>query len=174
MKIINNILSFSSSIEDNPISTGEVLPHYKINEHTLALIPIKHIDYQTVALQGNKTLYIKKTPIEIIEKGCLDHFMTFEGRRKAITHHTGWTRKVPIPISIHQSITTFPTHALKNGKCCWLFYHQIEAILEDSHNNGRSIVLFKDGMQITLLVKASELKGQLERTRLLLERMVGI
>lgn len=174
MKITNNALPFPSAIKNNSIPTGEVITHYQINEYTLALIPVKQIAYQTIALQGHQSLYIKKTPLEIIEKGCLDHFITFEGRKKAITHNTGWTRKVPIPISMDKHITAFPTHALKNENCCWLFYHHIDAIVEDFHNKGHSIVLFKNDIQIRLLVRASELIGQLERTRLLLERMIGV
>src|SRR5690606_13361775 len=113
-------------------------------------------------------LYIKKTPFEIIKRGCLENFSTYEGRRDSVTHLTGYKRKVPIPISVHRNIFVFPTHGVKDLDCCWIFYHQVESIVEQKPNVNQSIVLFKSGSEVLVSASKSELFKQLERTRLLI------
>ncbi|MFS0673648.1 competence protein ComK [Ornithinibacillus sp. 179-J 7C1 HS] len=145
---------------------SSLMPHYKINEQTMALIPSDFTDYQTIAIETDKNLHIKKTPFEIIERGCLDNFSSFEGRRNSITHLTGFKRKTPIPISVYRNIYAFPTHALKDRKCCWIFYHHVEVIVEVTLE--QSVILFKNGTQVVIDVPRFELIKQLERTSLIL------
>ncbi|WP_010096050.1 competence protein ComK [Ornithinibacillus scapharcae] len=140
-----------------------VHPHYEITEQTVALIPSKHIDYQTIVIEVDKELYIKKTPFEIIEKGCLDNFSTFEGRRKAVMHLTGFRRKVPIPISVYRGIFVFPTQAFRDWDCCWVFYGHVEGVVEIGEE--QSLVLFKGGRQVRVDVSKVSLLKQLERAR---------
>lgn len=145
---------------------SSLMPHYKINEQTMALMASDFTDYQTIAIETDKKLYIKKTPLEIIEWGCLDNFSSFEGRRYSITHLTGFKRKTPIPISIYRNIYAFPTHALKDRNCCWIFYHHVESVLEV--NLEQSLILFKNGTQVEIDVPRLELLKQMERTSLIL------
>ncbi|SES62052.1 competence protein ComK [Oceanobacillus limi] len=140
-----------------------ILPHYHINEHTLALLPGKHIDYQTIALEHDRKLYIKKTPFEIIKRGCLDHYSTYEGRKAAVTHHTGFKRKVPIPISVSKGIYAFPTHPLKDLDCCWVFYQHVLGIEEDVQNPYQSVVVFRNRVEVFVNVGRDGLVRQMER-----------
>ncbi|WP_047984286.1 competence protein ComK [Ornithinibacillus californiensis] len=144
-----------------------ILPLYEINEQTLALIPVDHTDYQTIAIETDRTLYIKKTPFEIIKRGCLDNFSTFQGRRESITHLTGYKRKVPIPISVHRHIFVFPTHAYQDWNCCWIFYHHVESIVEEKPNSNQSLIVFKNGREVPVDVPRSELLKQMDRTNLI-------
>lgn len=132
----------------------------------MALIPVNHMNYQTIALETDRTLYIKKTPLEIIQRGCLDNFSSFAGRRESIQHLTGFSRKTPIPISIYRNIIAFPTHAFKNWDCCWIFYNHVDSIVEKLPN--QSVILFKNGNQVTVEVPKLELLKQLERTNFIL------
>lgn len=143
-------------------------PHYEINERSIALIPVNHTDYQTLAIETDKKLYIKKTPFEIIERGCLDNFSSFEGRRKSITHLTGFKRKTPIPISVYRNIFVFPTHGYKDLSCCWIFPKHIESIVEKKINDNKSIILFKNGLEVSVEVSRRDLIKQWERTSFLL------
>jgi len=43
---------------------------------------------------------------------------TFDCRRKAVTYHTGFKQKVPIPICLRKEIISFPTHAIHSFECC--------------------------------------------------------
>jgi competence protein ComK len=144
-----------------------IFPHYEISEQTVALIPANHMNYKTIAIEMDRTLYITKTPYEIIKRGCLDNFSSFDGRRIAITHLTGFKRKVPIPISIYRNIFVFPTHSFKDWNCCWVFYHHVESIVEERLDSNQSIIMFKNGMEVTVDVPRSELLKQLERTNLI-------
>lgn len=142
------------------------MPHYKISEQTMALMPSDFTDYQTIAIETDNKLYVKKTPLEIIERGCLDNFSSFEGRRDSIFHLTGFKRKTPIPISVYRNIYAFPTHALKDRNCCWIFYHHIVSVVEVTLE--QSVILFRNGTQVEFGVPRLELIKQLERTSFIL------
>ncbi|GIO28288.1 competence protein ComK [Ornithinibacillus bavariensis] len=146
---------------------SRILPHYEINERTMALLPSNNISYETIAMETDQTLYIEKTPFEIIKRGCLDNFCSFEGRRESIKYLTGFSRKVPIPISIYRNIFAFPTRALKDWKCGWIFYNHVESIVEDVSRYHQTLVIFKNGNQIKMDVTILELLKQLERTSLI-------
>ncbi|GGA91609.1 competence protein ComK [Ornithinibacillus halotolerans] len=148
--------------------TVKILEHYQINERTMAIIPANQLNYQSIVIEAEVKLYIKKTPFEIIKRGCLENFSSYEGRRDAVTHLTGYKRKVPIPISVHRNIFVFPTHAVKDLDCCWIFYHHVESIVEQKPNIKQSVILFKDGSEFIVNVSKSELLKQLERTTFLL------
>ncbi|HAM79225.1 competence protein ComK [Ornithinibacillus bavariensis] len=146
---------------------SKIYPHYEINERTMALLPSNNFCYHTIAMETDQTLFIEKTPFEIIKRGCLDNFCSFEGRREAIKHLTGFSRQVPIPISIYRNIFAFPTHALKDWKCGWLFFNHVESIVEDVSGYRETLVIFKNGNQFKMDVPKLELFKQLERSSLI-------
>ncbi|MFD2046606.1 competence protein ComK [Ornithinibacillus salinisoli] len=143
-----------------------VMSHYEINEQTMALIPANYTDYQTIAMETDKKLYIKKTPFQIIERGCLNNFSSFEGRRNSVNYLTGFKRKAPIPISVYRNIYAFPTHALKDWDCCWIFYHHVESVVKVKSNH--SVILLKNGTQVSIDIPRLELLKQMERTSYIL------
>src|SRR5699024_12209027 len=84
---------------------------YIINKETVAILPAKQIEYHAVVTEGNQTVFVRQTPLELVKAACLANWCTYEGRRQAVMHHTGFKQKVPIPISINHEIFAFPTHA---------------------------------------------------------------
>ena len=72
-----------------------ILESYEINRHTLALFPARHIDYETIVLQDHYEWYVRQTPLEIIQRACLEGGSSYDGRRKAVIHFTGAKKKVP-------------------------------------------------------------------------------
>lgn len=119
---------------------NEVLSDYKINSHTMALLSAAHIEYDTIAVETNQELFIRKTPYQLISGACLENCSTYEGRREAIKHHFGIKRKVPIPINPGKNLFAFPTHSPTDFACNWIFHSHIQAILTPSapsKNMGR-------------------------------------
>ena len=116
---------FPINIPQSPTVIYMLLQHYKINDKTMALAPAKEIEYDTIVYETDRKFYIKQTAIQLIHQACLNHWSTYEGRRKAVMHQTGYKEKVPIPIHLKKEIIAFPTHAIKHFDCCWLFYHHV-------------------------------------------------
>src|SRR5690625_6073800 len=84
---------------------------YTIIEETNALLPAKQIDYNAIVIERSRILYIKQTPLQIIQTSCQKYWSTYEGRRDAVVNQMNFKQKVPIPISIHKAIYLFPTHS---------------------------------------------------------------
>lgn len=121
-----------------------------IHESTLALLPVKDIEYQTQVLEENRVYLVRETPLEIIKHACKMEWTTYDGRREAVIERTGYEKKVPIPINTYKKIAAFPTHGTKNIDCKWIFGNQIHHIREHPSNPKGSIVIFKNGQHLIL------------------------
>ncbi|WP_068675239.1 competence protein ComK [Oceanobacillus sp. Castelsardo] len=144
-----------------------ILPRYSIHSGTMALIAANHTDYKTVAIEPNRKCYIKQKPIQLIKQACLDRFITYEGVIEAVEYHTGFKRKVPIPLDPHLNIYLFPTHATNHKGCIWLSYKHVRRIENhpNTHpNTPSSTILFKNGDNLPIQVSPYILKRQMERT----------
>lgn len=144
-----------------------ILTHYKINERTLALLPAKHMNYATIAYEHNKQYFVQQTPIQLVKAACLDHGSTYQGRREAVMYHTGYKRKVPIPISTSREIYTFPTSKSTEFECIWVFPTYIQSVIHHpapKTHSAQSIVQFKNGLQLPLDISSYIIHKQMERT----------
>jgi competence protein ComK len=138
---------------------------YDINKETMALIPAKHIDYDTIVYETNQILYVKQRPLDMIKVACLDGGSTYDGRRVAVIHQTGAQHKVPIPINPLEKIYAFPTHSPSLYECSWIFYHHVRSIMPHPTDPKESQVLFKNGQTpLNLDISHSSLEKQLHRT----------
>ncbi|SFD87382.1 competence protein ComK [Lentibacillus persicus] len=154
-----------------------LLNNYVINEDTMALLPAAHIDYDTIAIETNQELCIRKTPHQLIRDACLNDCSTYEGRREAVMHHFGFKRKVPVPISPAQNCFVFPTHAPADFVCSWIFYSHVQNVLPASgstkNTHGQSIIVFKNGRQLQVDVSLYVLEKQLARTGMCMWKFGG-
>jgi len=155
-----------------------ILSDYMIHEATMALLPAACIDYDTIAIEKNHKRYIRKTPHQLIKTACLEHCATYEGRREAVMHHTGFKRKVPIPINPSQNLFTFPTHSPTDFKCSWIFYHHVLTILpapaSTENVSVRTTVVFHNGQKLPLNVSHHVFEKQMERTGMCMWRFGGV
>lgn len=145
---------------------------YVINDSNNALVPARHIEYNTIVLTSHNKLYIKKSPLQIIRESCLRDFATYEGKRKAVIHMTGFCKKVPIPINPAKRIFAFPTISPQHPECIWLFYYRIRKIEENKGKSFKeypSIVYFKDGTSLPLGISFYQLDKQYKRTKRCIE-----
>ncbi|WP_209121705.1 competence protein ComK [Alkalihalobacillus sp. BA299] len=140
------------------------LPHYEINRDTSALLPVYHLDYQTVVWERDQRYHVKKTPLQLIREACLEGGADYDGRRAAVTHKTGVTSKIPLPVNPHEQIYAFPTHSPKLHECHWLFYHHIKSIERHTDTPTHSIITFKDDKELLLPVSFHTIERQMQRT----------
>jgi len=142
-----------------------VLSDYEIHNGTVAILSAAAVEYSTIVLEPDQTLYSRKTPLQLIKDACLEGGSTYDGRREAVTHLTGAQNKVPIPINPREHIYAFPTHSPQLFECNWLFYHHIRRIQPKPKTPGVSIITFKDRKEpLTLDVSYNTLQKQIQRT----------
>lgn len=149
------------------ISMNRLETNYMILEQTMVLLPAREIEYQTIAFDVHEQNFIKKPIMKLIEEACVTYRSTYEGRRGAVIKRMNFKRKVPIPISIHRNIYAFPTHSPYDHECIWIFPKHIKAISsvpQDKNANAKSIVIFKNNMQLELPISEYELRKQISRT----------
>ena len=154
-----------------------VLTTYTIGSQTLALLPAKQIDYDTVVIKQSGTKYVRQTPLKLIKAACYDDWTTYEGRRQAVTHHTNFKQKVPIPISIDKGIYLFPTHSPRSIHNSWIAYQHIAFIKKAPQHNptgpAQSIIHYKNGQTLQLDISMHILKAQIQRTFECMYRIEG-
>lgn len=141
-----------------------VCKSYEINKQTFALIPIAHMEYDTLVLEENRKIYVKQTPKQIIHTACLKGGASYEGRRKAVMYKTKIKRKVPIPINPRQDIFAFPTHSPDQFHCHWIFPNHILSTESKRNSRQKTIVTFKNNEKITLPISRMSLEKQIHRT----------
>lgn len=52
---------------------------YQITNQTIALLPAKAINHQTIVIEPKTTYKVKKTPLELIKDACMANWSTYEG-----------------------------------------------------------------------------------------------
>ena len=105
-----------------------------------------------------------------MERACSKYGAKFDGRRKSVMEQTGYKRRVPIPVSIYFDIYAFPTHAIKDQDCIWIFekhVHHVERIPGAKEGDKeKSMVVFRIGLEVELEISQHTLEKQLERTEI--------
>ncbi|WP_102026504.1 competence protein ComK [Salirhabdus sp. Marseille-P4669] len=142
-------------------------PNYRITEKTLALLPVRQLDYSTIAIEEDRKIYIQKKPLQLICSACLDNCSTYEGRRAAVEYHTGFKRKVPIPISPSKKLYAFPTLSPSDFGCSWIMANNVNCILPASsqHNAAiQSIIVFHNGLHLEMEESCYVLEKQYQRS----------
>ena len=141
-----------------------IFESYEINQHTLALLPARHIDYETIVLQNHDEWYVRQTPLEIIQRACLEGGSSYDGRRKAVIHFTGAKKKVPIPINPWKNIYAFPTHSPHLFECSWIFQPHIRNISPSPKDPQTTVITFYNGKKIEIPISHYSMKQQMLRT----------
>jgi len=148
---------------------NKVISSYDISLKTIALLPARDIDYDTVVIEVNETKHIRKTSLNLIKEACLMRdWTTYEGRRNGVIKHTNFKQKTPIPIDIHKGIYFFPTHSPSNIDNIWIAFHHILSIenipAQERTKDAQSIVYFKNRQTLKLSISFHTLKEQYNRT----------
>ena len=144
---------------------GKEQSSYTITNQTLAIIPVNKRDYHSIVFEQERVIHTKEKPFQLIQAACLEHWSTYEGRRRAVVHQTGFQQKVPIPISINKKIFAFPTYSPHDHACCWIFSSHVRDIAAISiENRMLSEITFHTGKRLSIDVSPYILKKQFQRT----------
>ncbi|SDM58332.1 competence protein ComK [Sediminibacillus halophilus] len=145
----------------------KVQKDYKITKQTMALLTACQMEYETVVIERNRQLYIKRPPLQLIKNACLNAGSSYDGRRSAVIYHTGSKKKVPIPVSPENNIFAFPTCSPDTLPCNWIFLEHIfdiKSIPKKEKNSIQSIIVFHNGVQLQMKESKRVLEKQFQRT----------
>jgi|SRR5690625_2563237 len=140
-----------------------ILEKYKINKKTLALLPVRDVNCQTLVIRMDNDNYVQKDPFEVIKESCEKYLATYEGRRKVVKNQLGYQQKVVIPVWPRGNLFFFPTRSPKSPDNCWINGLQIDR-LHETGEKGRTKIEFINGRKITVDVSKYVLNRQIERT----------
>lgn len=149
----------------------------KINLDTIALLPVRRIEFNTLIISNDGKEYVPDLPFNVIKTACTAYWGEYEGIRKAVIKHTKFIQKTPMPICKRRGIYFFPTHSPHNIDNCWIALKHIANIdripprLRTKHS--QSIVYFKNGLTLTLCISYHTLKEQYERASECMLRIEG-
>ena len=141
----------------------QIKSNYIINENSLALLPARQIEFETIVIETDQIIKVRKTQLELIEAACHIECCTYDGRRNAVIHHTNFKRKVPIPTNIQKGIYFFPTHSPLDINNKWISYQHINTIIEGSCPT-KSYIIFNNGLKLSVNIPYDILDRQMQRT----------
>ncbi|WP_183163857.1 competence protein ComK [Alteribacter keqinensis] len=144
---------------------------YEVGYQTLALLPHADMIYQAKAVELDRTVYVAQPCIKIIEYACLSGGSSFNGRRDAVLFHTGFQKRVPVPLSVSHRICAFPTQSPHIHECAWIFSQHLKKVSEIEEKDSppkqkkkpHSRVHFSTGKHLDLNVSKHVLDKQMTR-----------
>lgn len=141
----------------------KIVARYKINNHTIALIPFQHPDFLTIVHEKDAVIFVKQPCKEIINDACMDGGSTSNGRRAIIVRDFKHERKVVIMIDRYKNHYIFLTHSPDNDLCCWFMYEQIYEVTPCNGNKKISEIKLMNGKVLIVPVSTSIINQQMYR-----------
>lgn len=142
----------------------QIIDEYIITEDTLAILPVKHIEYNSVVYELGKGYYVRQTPMQIIKESCKAYHSSYAGRREATISLTNAKYKSPIIVRERDDLLAFPTISPKKFECVWILAAHIKTI---ENANNECCVVFNNDFALSLSISFNCLQSQLNVTQLL-------
>lgn len=134
---------------------------YKINESTLAIIPLDKT--KTKVYENDNIIIVEKNSKKIMEDNCLYFGSTYEGRKKGTEILIGVTHKPPLVISENNNLIFFPTSSPRNKECAWISFDNISDFLNEI-DDKKSEIIFKNNMKLELPISKNIVNTQIIRS----------
>lgn len=136
--------------------------NYKINNETLAIIPINKKKSKVYETDG--VYVIEKNAKKIISENCEYFGSSYEGRKKGTMELIGVTHKAPILIEDSNNLIFFPTSSPRLNDCGWISLNNLESY---QSYDEESIISFQNNLKLQVAVSNRILDNQVLRaTRL--------
>ncbi|MGG3449524.1 competence protein ComK [Domibacillus aminovorans] len=123
-----------------------------VQSETLMLKPVQFGESTCTWMyeSNKKPVLMNEKALTIIQKSCLHHLSTYDGRREASKLLLGTKSKVPIVIDHIEGIYLFPIVSHLKPDCVWIsLFHVKELKIIDKK---KTEVLFKDGQKVIVNV----------------------
>lgn len=134
---------------------------FKITRDTKAINLCDTGYYRSEIFENNETFYSVRSPLSLLDDGCISGGASLEGREVAVGKILNTRTKLPVPVDPDNGIYMLPTLSKRNKDCVWLSYYQIDKY---EQVDERTLVVFKDGTNIYVKVSEAVLDLQFKRT----------
>ena len=135
------------------------MKNYIIHKDTLAILPAKQLEYDSIAIERKQTLHIKQTPMNIMKESCITYLADYNGRRNAVMHLTGHKERIVIPIHPSERIIFFPTHGTRHIDCSWIAYEHV--LYYEAIEQQTTKVVFKNMQAINVPISFHSFETQM-------------
>ncbi len=109
-----------------------------------------YYDYQVSKIcmvkEDVKSYHKYNTILHYLNEQCLQNGSNYQGRKESFQYLTKQKKFIPIVISIYPLCIYFPTDSLKEAKCKWINYAQIQSI---QYKEKECTIYFKDHTSLT-------------------------
>lgn len=131
---------------------------YKINEDTLAIIPITR---KKTKIYENENIYvINRNANKIIEDNCTYYGSSYLGRKRSTMEMIGVTHKAPILIEDSNNLIFFPTSSPRLHDCGWISLNNYESYQPYQDD---SIIVFQNNLKIQVAASTRIIDNQVLR-----------
>ena len=101
---------------------------YKINNHTLALIPLGK--RKTIIYENHECFIVDAKITTLLDESCKYNGSSLQGRLKSTNTLTGYSYKAPVIVSEDKNIILFPTCSPRLKECSWINSNNINQIID--------------------------------------------
>lgn len=128
---------------------------YKINDNTLALIPLNK--HKTVAYEDHNYYIIDDKVSSVLNENCEYYGSDISGRLKGSYSLMGFSYKAPIVVSEQSNMIFFPTSSPRLNDCSWI---NVGNILSIEKKEKKTIIKFTNGEEIELDASYNIIRNQ--------------
>ena len=136
-----------------------MLDTYEISKSTLAIIPIGCEKCRIVEEDNN--YIINRGSTKIVDDSCKFFGSSLQGRHDGTKNLLGINYKAPIIVEESSEIIFFPTNSPRISDCTWISLNNLE---DYRKNNGKTRVIFKNGVEIDVDVSYNTIDNQVLRS----------
>ena len=134
---------------------------------------IKYIYYdynhKKTIVKSNIEYGFQQKPIDVIESLCYRYGLSIEGSFNAIKYSLNIHQKCPILVHPLLQVYFFPTCSMFDFNCIWINSKQIKLIKKQDYLTN---IIFIDGSSVLCDVGVRSIKKQLNRCRMMEERIL--
>lgn len=143
-------------------ATTPIESHFRITGDTNIIIPAKHMNYDSIALEDNKVYPIRQIPLEIVKRACKGKNCDFttKKRQSEIFYKDGY--KLPISLNSDTILIAFPTKGINHMDCAWVIEGNIKYI--EKHGE-KSVVIFHNEQSVILDISIDVLENQCKKAQ---------
>lgn len=129
-----------------------------LDHDTLAIVALFRDGYRSRIITRHGPIDSRLAPLQLINRACIRHASTYEGRVTAIRHSLDLHKKTPVLIS-PDDLGAFPTMSPKHPECAWIFNHDFH--IEAAGSKTR--ITFEQEISIELNTSVHTIKKQKSR-----------
>ena len=137
------------------LKKGGYMKKYKINDNTLALIPLNK--HKTVAYEDHNYYIIDDKVSSVLNENCEYYGSSVSGRLKGSYSLMGFSYKTPIVVSEQDNMIFFPTSSPRLNDCSWINVNNIRSI---DKNDKKTTIIFTNGEEIEIEASYNIIKNQ--------------